>query len=255
MCKKIKVCILTSRISLAVVTSQERIQSTRYQVGLDRPQVQTYRDLLTKLPGGNESLENCYSSVEITITNVKDYVDEWLRYQALWDLQPDSLNNKFGEDIGKWMKLLTDIKKSRATFDTSDTKKEFGPVVIDYGKVQSKVSLKYDSWHKDALSKFGNMLGTEMASFHTSVSKSRSDLEQQTIEAASTSDAVNFITYVQSLKRKMKNWEKQVNTYREGQRILERQRFQFPTAWLHVSSFGRFFMGPMCNFSPEKKLH
>ena len=224
---------------------------------MDRPQVQTYRDLLTKLPGGNESLENCYSSVEITITNVKDYVDEWLRYQALWDLQPDSLNNKFGEDIGKWMKLLTDIKKSRATFDTSDTKKEFGPVVIDYGKVQSKVSLKYDSWHKDALSKFGNMLGTEMASFHTSVSKSRSDLEQQTIEAASTSDAVNFITYVQSLKRKMKNWEKQVNTYREGQRILERQRFQFPTAWLHVSSFGRFIytMGPMCNFSLEKKLH
>ena len=75
-----------------------------------------------------------------------------------------------------------------------------------------------------------------MASFHTSVSKSRSDLEQQTIEAASTSDAVNFITYVQSLKRKMKNWEKQVNTYREGQRILERQRFQFPTAWLHVDN-------------------
>ena len=220
----------------AVVTSQERIQSTRYQVGLDRPQVQTYRDLLTKLPGGNKILESCYGSVELTITNVNAYVDEWLRYQALWDLQPDSLNNKFGEDIAKWMKLLTDIKKSRATFDTSDTKKEFGPVVIDYGKVQSKVSLKYDSWHKDALSKFGNMLGTEMATFHTSVSKSRSDLEQQTIEAASTSDAVNFITYVQGLKRKMKNWEKQVNTYREGQRILERQRFQFPTAWLHVDN-------------------
>jgi dynein heavy chain 1 len=34
----------------------------------------------------------------------------------------------------------------------------------------------------------------------------------------------------------MKNWEKQVNVYREGQRILERQRFQFPTAWLHVDN-------------------
>jgi dynein heavy chain 1 len=181
----------------AVVTSQEKIQSTRYQVGLDRPQIQTYRDLLTKLPAGNKMLESCYECVESTIYNVKEYVDEWLRYQALWDLQPDSLNNKFGEDIGKWMKLLTDIKKSRATFDTSDSKKEFGPVVIDYGKVQSKVSLKYDSWHKDALGKFGNMLGTEMSTFHTQVSKSRSELEQQTIEAASTSDAVNFITYVQ----------------------------------------------------------
>ena len=80
------------------------------------------------------------------------------------------------------------------------------------------------------------MLGGEMASFHTNVSKSRSELEQQTIEAASTTDAVTFITYVQGLKRKMKNWDKQVNVYREGQRILERQRFQFPTSWLHVDN-------------------
>ena len=68
------------------------------------------------------------------------------------------------------------------------------------------------------------------------ISKSRGDMEQQTIEAASTSEAVNFITYVQGLKRKMKSWEKQVNLYREGQRILERQRFQFPSAWLHVDN-------------------
>ena len=32
----------------AVITSQERIQSSRYQVGLDKPTVQTYRDLLTR---------------------------------------------------------------------------------------------------------------------------------------------------------------------------------------------------------------
>jgi hypothetical protein len=25
--------------------------------------------------------------VEFTIASVKNYVDEWLRYQALWDLQ------------------------------------------------------------------------------------------------------------------------------------------------------------------------
>ena len=113
---------------------------------------------------------------------------------------------------------------------------EFGPIVIEFGKVQGKVSMKYDSWHRDALGKFGSMLGADMTSFHTTVSKSRSDLEQQTIEAASTSDAVTFITYVQGLKRKMKNWEKQVNVYREGQRILERQRFQFPPGWLHVDN-------------------
>jgi len=220
----------------AVVTSQNRIQSTRYQVGLDRPVTQTYKDLLTKLPSGSGILERSYFVIEKTIKDVKSYVEEWLRYQALWDLQPDALTSKFGEDIASWMKLLNDIKKSRATFDTSESKKEFGPIVIDYAKVQSKVSLKYDSWHKDALGKFGSLLGTEMGSFHGAIGKARGDLEQQTIDAASTSDAVSFITYVQGLKRKMRGWEKQVEVYREGQRILEKQRFQFPSQWLHVDN-------------------
>jgi dynein heavy chain 1 len=63
--------------------------------------------------------------------------------------------------------------------------------------------------------------------------QSRSDLEQQSIETANTSEAVGFITYVQSLKRKMKNWDRQVDLYKEGQRILERQRFQFPATWMY----------------------
>ena len=102
--------------------------------------------------------------------------------------------------------------------------------------MQSKVSLKYDSWHKDVLSKFGTLLGLEMTQFHGQISKSRSELEQQSIDSSSTSDAVELITYVQSLKRKMANWGKQVEMYIDGQRILERQRFQFPTSWLHVSN-------------------
>ncbi|XP_011314571.1 dynein heavy chain, cytoplasmic isoform X1 [Fopius arisanus] len=220
----------------AIVTSQVRLQSSRYQVGLDKPESGTYRNLLTKLPGGKIPLEAAYEAVESKMKDIADYVDQWLRYQALWDLQPDNLYGKLGEDINLWMKCLNDIKKTRTTFDTSDTRREFGPVIIDFAKVQSKVSLKYDSWHKETLGKFGALLGNEMVGFHGQVSKSRSDLEQQSIEAASTTDAVGFITYVQSLKRKMKVWEKQVDVYREGQRILERQRFQFPTSWLHVDN-------------------
>lgn len=72
-------------------------------------------------------------------------------------------------------------RKSRTTFDTSDTRRAYGPVIIDYAKVQAKVTLKYDSWHKEALGKFGTFLGNEMGSFHTTVSKSRNDLEMQSI--------------------------------------------------------------------------
>ncbi|TRY63473.1 hypothetical protein TCAL_02090 [Tigriopus californicus] len=220
----------------AVITSLPRIESTRYQVGLDRPIARTFKEVLTKFPAGQAVLEKAYSGIETTIDTVKAYVDEWLRYQSLWDLQPDSLVQKFKENVDEWMRLLADIKRARSTFDTSDTRKDFGPVIIDYGKVQSKVSLKYDSWHKDALTKFGGMLGQEMTQFHAQISKARSDLEMQTIDAAATGDAVNFITDVQSLKRKMKVWDKQVGTFKDGQRILERQRFQFPTSWLHVDN-------------------
>lgn len=31
--------------------------------------------------------------------------------------------------------------------------------------------MKYDSWHKEVLSKFGSLLSNEMSSFHTNVSK------------------------------------------------------------------------------------
>lgn len=220
----------------AIVTSQVRIQSTRYQVGLDRPTTQVYRNLLTKLPGEHSKTKGAYAAIENVIDLVTQYEKEWLQYQALWDLQPDHLYGQLGDDVAKWMKLLQDIKQCRTTFDTSDTRRSFGPIVVDYGKVQSKVSLKYDSWHKDVLSKFGQLLGQEMTHFHGQVSKSRSELEQQSIDAASTSDAVTLITYVQSLKRKMKSWEKHVEMYKEGQRILERQRFQFPNQWLHVDN-------------------
>lgn len=218
----------------AIVTSQTRLQSSRYQVGLDRPTSQTYRNLLTKQ--ATAVLESAYGAIEKKIKLMVNYVDDWLRYQSLWDLQPDTLYGRLGESINLWMQCLNDVKKSRTTFDTSETRREFGPLIIDYAKVQSKVTLKYDSWHKEILAKFGALLGNEMAQFHTKVSKSRSELEQQSIEAASTSDAVCFITYVQSLKRNMTAWEKQVEVYREGQRILERQRFQFPNSWLHVDN-------------------
>ncbi|XP_018494643.2 dynein heavy chain, cytoplasmic [Galendromus occidentalis] len=221
-----------------IVLAQNRIQSSRYQVGLEQqPQsATTYRNIFTKIPDGAVVMESAYTAIEVTVRQMKEYVDEWLRYQSLWDLQPEQLYAKLGEDINLWMNTLVEIRKSRSTFDTSETRKEIGPIIIDYAKVQSKVSLKYDSWHKEVLGRFGQLLGNEMSQFHTTISKSRNELEQQSIDTASTSDAVQFITYVQSLKRKMRPWEKQVELYKEGQRILERQRFQFPNSWLHVDN-------------------
>lgn len=220
-----------------VVLTLYRIESSRYQVGLDRPQPRQYRgDLLNKVPEAKAVLEASYSAIEAKIRQMRLYIDQWLTYQSLWDLQADQLYAKLGEDVNRWMNTLVEIKKSRTTFDTAETRKAIGPIIVDYAKVQSKVTLKYDSWHKEVLGKFGSLLGADMAALHGAISKSRSELEKQSIDTANTKDAVTFITYVQSLKSKIVAWSKQVEVYKEGQRILERQRFQFPNGWLHVDN-------------------
>lgn len=59
----------------------------RYQVGVARAQTATYRNLLTKLPGGSNPVENAYDAIEQKIYQVREYVDEWLRYVILQSIR------------------------------------------------------------------------------------------------------------------------------------------------------------------------
>lgn len=195
-----------------IITNQKRIQHSRYQLGIESESEYktTFKALLNKLPLNSKPLEDAYETIETLINEADNYVNTWLDFQSLWDLQPDQLYTRLGKDLTNWMNCLNEMKDARKTFDTQETLKHFGPIVIDYNKVQTKVTMKYDSWHKEILSKFGTMLSQDMHEFHAHVSKARTDLESQSLEASTTAEAVGVITYVQALKRKMKNWEKQV---------------------------------------------
>ncbi|KAI8974487.1 dynein heavy chain [Pilobolus umbonatus] len=221
---------------LAVVCHLPRIQSSRYEGGLsvkDNPTVEkNYSSLLTRM--GDNSLEVAYQIVEDKIRQVSDYVNIWLQYQSLWDLEANHVFSILEDDLAKWQQILLEIKKARSTFDNSETEQSFGPLVIDYEQVQSKVNQKYDQWQREILNKFGSLLGSSMKGFHTSVSKARYELEQQSIESNSTGEAVTFITFVQDLKRKVTKWNQDVEIFRQGQKTLERQRFQFPNDWVYV---------------------
>ncbi|KAF8934382.1 dynein heavy chain [Dissophora ornata] len=219
---------------LSVVCTLTRIQSSRYEIGLavqESVEDLTYSDLLTKIP--DDSLAKAYEIIEVKLTQVKEYVDVWLQYQSLWDLESQYIFNFLGDDLAKWQQLLLEIKKSRTTFDNSETEQSFGSAVIDYEQVQSKVNAKYDSWQREVLNRFGSMLGTSMKEFHSAVSKARYDLELHSVDGNATGEAVTFITFVQDLKRKVAKWEHDVELFRQGQKTLERQRYQFPNDWLY----------------------
>lgn len=117
-----------------IVLSLPRIQSQRYQVGVHyelTEEEKFYRNALTRMPDGPVALEESYSAVMGIVTEVEQYVKVWLQYQCLWDMQAENIYNRLGEDLNKWQALLVQIRKARGTFDNAETKKEFGPVVID----------------------------------------------------------------------------------------------------------------------------
>lgn len=69
------------------------------------------------------------------------------------------------------MTTLQGIRDSRKLLDTSEVRRCFGPVVIEFGKVQSKVMLKFDNWHKEVLNSFGKLLNEQMSGFHTEIAR------------------------------------------------------------------------------------
>ena len=76
--------------------------------------------------------------IETKVQHLKDYIGKWLQFQSLWDLEAEYVFNRLGDSLAHWPQLLTEIKKARTTFDTSDTQKSFGVCVIDYEQVQAR---------------------------------------------------------------------------------------------------------------------
>jgi len=220
---------------LSTVCNLERIKSSRYQLAtLSNTQDQP-NSRFNSLPlHCVDSLQKAYSVVEETVSTISAYLGEWLRYQSLWDLQSDQVFESLGEDLSRWHQLLLDIRQARSTFDTSGVEKTFGNVTIGYGQVQTQIASKYDQWQREVTSKFGSRIGLRMREVNDDISSSRTELEGQALEASSTAQAVAFITIVQKCQRKAKAWEPEVDTFRQGQTTLNRQRYQFPSDWLPI---------------------
>ncbi|WWC91126.1 uncharacterized protein L201_006067 [Kwoniella dendrophila CBS 6074] len=222
--------------ALGVVCNLARIRSSRYEISLqvDEADIEetSYVGLLTSFDDG--TLEKPLSLIEDKVQTVSAYVDKWLQFQSLWDLEADSVYNRLGDSLSDWGQLISDIRQARTTFDTTDTKKEFGVCIIDYANAQSKVNAKYDSWQRELLTRYGNKLGSSIKETYSSILKSRTDLETLSIEGSSTAQAVSFITFVQDLKRKVIKWGPELEEFISGQKTLERQRYSFPNDWLYV---------------------
>jgi len=187
---------------LGVVCRLRRIQSSRYEIGLQMQSATVSETTYTSLVSDqaidsppsptlpclqltrftDNTLQRPFALVENKVQQLKDYVAKWLQFQSLWDLEAEYVFNRLGDSLANWQQLLTEIKKARSTFDTSDTQKSFGVCIIDYEQVQSRVNAKYDTWQRDIMNRFGAKLSVAMKEMHAAILKARNELEHHSIE-------------------------------------------------------------------------
>jgi len=169
---------------IGVVCRLRRIQSSRYEIGLQMQSAvvseTTYTSLLTRFT--DNTLQRPFALIENKVQQLKEYVAKWLQFQSLWDLEAEYVFNRLGDSLANWQQLLTEIKKARSTFDTSETQKSFGVCIVDYEQVQSRVNAKYDTWQRDIMNRYGAKLSVAMKEMHAAILKARNELEHHSIE-------------------------------------------------------------------------
>ena len=111
------------------------------------------------MPHSEKVLLDVHSAVENTMKKLNKYIMHWTRHQTLWDLKPEIIYKFLGNDLSKWMRALKEIKRLQASIDLPESHCVIFPFIIDFGKAQSKVILKYEYWQREVLIKFVSLLG------------------------------------------------------------------------------------------------
>ncbi|KAK9472278.1 dynein heavy chain, N-terminal region 1-domain-containing protein [Dipodascopsis tothii] len=219
---------------LAVVLRLPKIQSERYELNSTlRTASATAARFENLAVAVAPELAVAYALVDSKLGELAAYVQKWYQFQSLWDLQAENVYSILGSDLARWIQIMHEIRRSRATFDTSSVSQSFGVAVIEYEQVQARVNAKYDTWQHSTLVRFAELLETSTKQTYAEFQKERKTLEAQSLDSSSTAHAVAFITTIESCKRKVRAWQDQIELYRQGQITLARQRFQFPPDWIY----------------------
>ncbi|CAF3748715.1 unnamed protein product [Rotaria sordida] len=224
----------------SIVTSQKRIKNNRYQVNAEmdiQEEDLTYNDLFIKFPEQSSvSTGEAYHAIEQLLVEAETYFQGWLKYQVLWDLEPNDVFQRLGTNIQSWFECLKDVKESRKALDTQETYKSFGPLIIDFSKIQSKIGVKYDNWHHDLLRKFGQIIQTVANDFYTNISEYQNNLETKSIDSGNLDDSVQLIDTIEKVRQTQIDDEIKMKQLVEAQRLLERQRYSFPDNWTSMDT-------------------
>lgn len=165
---------------------------------------------------------------------VYQYACGWYRFQTLWDLPSEKVFNSIGSNIDHWIKLLNEINQSRHVFDTIEKSKKVNGVTFDYEQIQIRINDKYDSWQKEIILKFTELLSSSMKTLYNEIIDTKKYLEQNTVNISFMNETIALISKVQTIKTNTDNWKSKISSFQKACSLLTRKRYSFPSDWLYV---------------------
>ncbi|KAK6589101.1 dynein heavy chain [Cryptosporidium xiaoi] len=234
----------------------------------------TYNHLFLLLPKG--VLDSSYKSIEGIFNSVKNSVDHWRRFEALWHIDLAGVTGKLN-NLTQWQQLVREMRSLRSSFGSSEDLRWFGSkIALDTSAVQAKITNKYDGLAREVLSLYASKLGEQLTSYWSSLGSIGSTLDklepflaqwlvwidrnisnisslELKIDCVPTKGSVTcnlppggealHSTLVElagklvSAKDLDKRIENDLGLLLDGQRFLELQRFSFSSDWIWTEQF------------------
>ena len=221
------------------ICSLQTLNCSRYEIfrSSERPifTVPDFSDLMDRI--SPELISESYHVIEKQLIEIATVVGYWLDFQILWDKRPTDFALIVGDDILKWRNLLVDAAETRGKLESPQTVTSIGYVTVRYEKVKAQISVKFDSWQRDLQTTFASILRGKVAEVHDDIVSARDKLESVHLDGsgASTQNVIIGVTVIQEIKGKIALWQTSIEHIVDGERVLRRQRYNFPWDWVESS--------------------
>jgi dynein heavy chain 1 len=121
---------------------------------------------------------------------------------------------------------MEELKRSQSKFNTEETEKIIGSIVVDFSSVKKKVRSKYNAWHKEVMDKFAEITNEGMKQFISLINEARTNLEGNSLENEGK-DIISFITEIQKFTENEKDWALEMEKFKNSKQILDSQKYRF----------------------------
>ena len=192
----------------------------------------TFRDVVLMLP--STLLTECLDVVESKIFEAQGYINQWLRFQSLWDLDPAVVFGTLGDDFVKWEQLLVNFLEARSVVAASGTVQAFGAIDVCYQDVQEEIHNQYDSWNTSLFEHYADLMKSSTEKFYENVEAGKQQLENAAFDM-NYSDTVASLTALSRLRRDKKKWKKQLEHFKRADVSL-RKHHHGERKWLALAN-------------------